>query len=45
MAFLWLIPVYESEAAFVEEEGWEAFEQLMWDVDADPTDFQRAPWL
>ena len=45
VAFLWLIPVYESEAAFVEDEGWEAFEQLMWDVDADPIDFQRAPWL
>jgi hypothetical protein len=45
VAFLWLIPVYEPEAEFVEAEGWEAFEQLMWDVDADPTDWQRPPWL
>ena len=45
VAFLWLIPVHEREAAFVEAEGWEAFEQLMWDVDADPTDYQRPPWL
>jgi Suppressor of fused protein (SUFU) len=45
VAFLWLIPVHRSEAAFVDAEGWQAFERLMWDVDADPTDFARGPWL
>ena len=45
VVFWWLIPVYDDEAAFVEEEGWEAFEQLMWDLDVDPTDFTRSPWL
>jgi hypothetical protein len=43
--FLWLIPVYDVEAEFAEAEGWPAFEQLMWDLDVDPTDFVREPWL
>lgn len=43
--FLWLIPVYDEEAEFVEAAGWPAFEQLMWDLDVDPTDFGREPWL
>lgn len=42
---LWLIPVYDVEAEFVDEEGWQAFEQLMWDLDVDPTDFVREPWI
>jgi Suppressor of fused protein (SUFU) len=45
VAFWWLIPIYDNEAEFVEAEGWEAFEQLMWDLDVDPTDFTRGPWL
>ena len=43
--FLWLIPVYDVEAEFVNAEGWPAVEQLMWDLDVDPTDFTREPWL
>lgn len=43
--FLWLIPVYEQEADFIDAEGWEAFERLMWDLDVDPTDFTREPWI
>lgn len=43
--FLWLIPVYDVEAEFVEDHGWQAFEQLMWDLDVDPTDVVREPWL
>jgi hypothetical protein len=43
--FLWLIPVYDHEADFVDAEGWEAFERLMWDLDVDPTDFTREPWI
>lgn len=43
--FLWLIPIHDAEAAFVEEEGWQAFEQLMWDLDVDPTDYVRDCWL
>ena len=43
--FLWLIPVYEQEADFVDAEGWEAFERLMWELDVDPTDFTREPWI
>jgi hypothetical protein len=43
--FVWLIPVYEQEADFVDAEGWEAFERLMWDLDVDPTDFTRDPWI
>lgn len=45
VVFLWLIPVYEQEADFVDAEGWEAFERLMWDLDVDPTDFTRDPWI
>jgi hypothetical protein len=45
VVFWWLIPIYDVEADFVEEHGWEAFEQLMWDLDVDPTDFTREPWL
>jgi Suppressor of fused protein (SUFU) len=45
VVFWWLIPIYDIEAEFVEEHGWEAFEQLMWDLDVDPTDFTRDPWL
>ncbi len=43
--FLWLIPIYANEAEFIEAEGWKAFEQMMWDLDVDPTDFVRDPWL
>jgi hypothetical protein len=43
--FLWLIPVYEHEADYVDEQGWQDFEQLMWDLDVDPTDFSRDPWI
>jgi hypothetical protein len=43
--FLWLIPVYDHEADFVDAEGWEAFERLMWELDVDPTDFTRDPWI
>ncbi len=43
--FLWLIPVYAEEAEFIETEGWEAFERLMWELDVDPTDFVRDPWI
>lgn len=42
---LWLIPIYEGEAEFVEEEGWQSFEQLMWDLDVDPTDYVRDCWI
>ena len=45
VVFWWLIPIYDNEAEFVEAEGWESFEQLMWDLDVDPTDFTRDPWL
>lgn len=41
----WLVPVHETEAEFVRAEGWEAFERLMWDLDVDPTDFSRGPWI
>lgn len=43
--FLWLIPIYDIEAEFVDTEGWQAFERLMWDLDVDPTDFVREPWV
>jgi hypothetical protein len=43
--FLWLIPVYGVEAEFVDAEGWRAFEQVMWELDVDPTDFVRDPWI
>lgn len=43
--FQWLIPIYAIEAAFIEDEGWSAFEQLMWDLDVDPTDTTRQPWI
>lgn len=43
--FLWLIPIYRAEADFVESAGWRAFEQLMWELDVDPTDFVRDPWI
>jgi hypothetical protein len=45
VVFWWLIPVYDVEAEFVEDEGWEAFEQLMWELDVDPADFTRDPWI
>jgi hypothetical protein len=45
VAFWWLIPIYDAEAEFVEDEGWQAFEQLMWDLDVDPTDLARDPWI
>jgi hypothetical protein len=45
VVFWWLIPIYDVEAEYVEAAGWEAFEQLMWDLDVDPTDFTREPWL
>jgi hypothetical protein len=45
VVFWWLIPIHDAEAEFVEEHGWEAFEQLMWDLDVDPTDFTRDSWL
>lgn len=43
--FQWLIPIYDVEAEFIDKRGWPAFEQLMWDLDVDPTDTTRQPWL
>ena len=43
--FLWLIPIHDIESEFVEVRGWPAFEQVMWDLDVDPTDFSREAWL
>lgn len=41
----WLIPIHDVEAEFVEVNGWPAFEQLMWDLDVDPTDTTRDAWI
>jgi hypothetical protein len=37
----WLIPIYRSEATFVSEQGWNAFEDLLLKFDPDVLDFQR----
>lgn len=44
--FIWLMPVWADEAAFVERDGWQAFEQLMYDDEhMDPIDFHRPSML
>lgn len=43
--FLWLIPIHDVEADFIEDRGWQEFEQLMWDLDVDPTDYVRDDWI
>ncbi|WP_407316045.1 suppressor of fused domain protein [Pseudomonas sp. nanlin1] len=38
---VWLIPLYETESAFVKQQGWRAFEQLMESKNPDLLDFNR----
>lgn len=39
--FVWLLPLYESEARLVAEKGWETFERQLADMDPDVTDLRR----
>ncbi|MBZ2195751.1 suppressor of fused domain protein [Occultella gossypii] len=42
----WLLPVSQQEAAFVDANGWQAFEKLMYErEDLDPIDYNRASLL
>jgi hypothetical protein len=46
VSIAWLVPVSRAEAALVDEQGWEVFEQLMYDrEDMDPVDFDRPSML
>lgn len=38
---VWLVPITKKEAAYVEQFGWEKFEDLLEQVDPDLTDFFR----
>jgi hypothetical protein len=39
----WLIPIADEEADYIDREGWQAFERLMYEVDDfDPIDITRA---
>lgn len=40
---VWLVPIYDAEAEFVAEHGWDAFENLLQEGDPDLLDLQRAP--
>src|SRR6266487_252131 len=39
----WLIPIYRSEATWIREHGYEAFESLLVEQDPDVMDFGRPP--
>ena len=42
----WLLPVSNAEADFIDDRGWRAFEELMYErEDMDPIDFDRASML
>jgi suppressor of fused protein SUFU len=42
VSIVWLLPVSSAEADFIEAQGWQAFEKLMYDrEDLDPVDFDR----
>jgi hypothetical protein len=39
--FVWLIPIYEQEAEFLHEQGWEEFEDLLVEQNPDLFDLKR----
>lgn len=41
--FIWLLPIYASEAKYVQEHGWENFEELLLSTDPDLIDWNRPP--
>lgn len=43
IVFAWLVPVYESEARYVAQHGWEAFENILEENDPDLLDDDREP--
>jgi hypothetical protein len=40
---LWVIPIYLSERAYIRENGYRAFEELLGEKKADTSDLWRAP--
>ena len=42
---VWAVPIHESEAAYVRNKGWEAFEDLMVEKDPDLFDLKRKPMV
>jgi len=40
---VWLVPIFESEARYVQEHGWEAFEDILEKEDPDLWDLNRLP--
>ena len=40
---VWLIPIYKTEAVYVRDNGWEAFEDQLVTVDPDLLDLRRKP--
>ncbi|MCA0983385.1 suppressor of fused domain protein [Halobacillus yeomjeoni] len=45
IVMIWLIPIMASEARFVRTDGWEAFENMLEEVDPDLVDYQRSSVL
>jgi hypothetical protein len=43
VVLIWLVPISRSEAKFVAERGWPAFEERLSDVDPNLTDVDRRP--
>jgi hypothetical protein len=42
-AIVWLVPIHPSESEFIEQRGWQAFEELVQDQDPDLFDPRRLP--
>lgn len=40
---VWIVPIYESESAYIEINGWEKFEDLMEEIDPDLCSMEREP--
>ena len=45
IAIIWLAPISIDEAAFIEAEGWSAFEEMLEIRAADPVDVFRKPCI
>ncbi len=42
VVFVWLVPLYQEEAQFVDSHGWEQFEQVLYEQDPDILDLERS---
>jgi hypothetical protein len=41
VVFVWLLPIYLEEVNFISENGWESFEELLYQTEIDLLDYDR----